>query len=197
MNDMILYFDRLHQLMQSVVVLGEKKMSLAVGLLQFVDFVVGVHKNRKKVIFVGNGGSAGIASHQSVDYWKNGKIKAIAFNDSSLLTCIANDYGYPYVFEKPLQMFAEEGDLLIAISSSGNSENILNGVKAARNKNCSVVTMSGFRSDNKLSALGDLNFYVPSKDGEYGQVEIIHLALCHNVLDYIIGKDLLNSSHKD
>jgi D-sedoheptulose 7-phosphate isomerase len=139
----------------------------------------------RKVMFIGNGGSAAIASHMSVDFWKNGGIRAVAFNDSSLLTCIGNDYGYPHVFEKPIAMFADAGDMLVAISSSGRSENILSGVKAAREKACSVVTLSGFDSDNPLSAMGDINFHVPSKG--YGPVEVIHHSICHCILDTFMG----------
>ena len=135
-------------------------------------------------MFIGNGASAAISSHMSTDYWKNGGMRAIAFNDSSLLTCISNDYGYPYVFEKPIEMFADPGDILMAISSSGKSENIINGVKAARSKKCGVITFSGFSPDNPLVKSGDYNFHVSSPD--YGPVEIIHLSICHCICDLII-----------
>ena len=138
----------------------------------------------KKVMFVGNGASASISSHMATDYWKNGGVKAVAFNDSSLLTCISNDYGYKYVFEKPVEMFADEGDILMAISSSGNSENIHSAVQAARSTQCSVVTFSGFETNNPLRSMGDFNFYVASPF--YGPVEIIHLSLCHCIIDSII-----------
>ena len=137
-----------------------------------------------KLIFIGNGASAAISSHMSTDYWKNGGMRAVAFNDSSLLTCISNDYGYPYVFEKPIEMFADPGDILMAISSSGKSENIINGVKAARSKECGIITFSGFSSDNPLIKSGDYNFHVSSP--HYGPVEIIHLSICHCICDLII-----------
>lgn len=139
-----------------------------------------------KVIFIGNGGSASIASHQAVDFVKNGGVRAIAFNDSSLLTCLSNDFGYQYVFEKPIEMFAEKGDVLVAISSSGKSENILRGADAAKNKGCHVITMSGFKPDNPLRTKGELNFYIPS--GSYGYVEITHLTLCHCMVDTIVDR---------
>ncbi|TAN42102.1 MAG: SIS domain-containing protein [Nitrospirae bacterium] len=138
-----------------------------------------------KFMFIGNGGSAAISSHMSVDFWKNGGMRAVAFNDSSLLTCIGNDYGYKHVFEKPVEMFADQGDILIAISSSGRSENILLGVQAARAKGCFVITLSGFESDNPLSSLGDYNFYVPAKN--FGPVEILHHSICHCILDTIMN----------
>ena len=82
-------------------------------------------------------------------------------------------------------MFIEQRDVLIAISSSGKSKNILLGVKAAQKKRAQVITLSGFKSNNHLRKMGDINFYVPSS--EYGYVEITHLVLCHAVLDYICG----------
>lgn len=140
----------------------------------------------KKIMLIGNGGSASIASHIAVDLWKNGNIRATAFNDSSQLTCLSNDIGYPFVFEKPIEVFADKGDVLIAISSSGRSENILNGADAARKKGCEVLTMSGFKPDNPLRPRGKINFYVPSNS--YGYVEITHLALCHLFVDTIIAR---------
>lgn len=144
-----------------------------------------------KLMFIGNGASASIASHMSTDCWKNGGIKAVAFNDSSLLTCISNDFGYKYVFEKPIEMFADNDDILFAISSSGRSENILKGVHAAKSKECNVITLSGFKDDNPLSVMGDYNFYVPSQ--EYGPVEIIHHSICHSILDNMINLKLVHT----
>ncbi|MFQ5481361.1 MAG: SIS domain-containing protein [Nitrospinaceae bacterium] len=137
-----------------------------------------------KLMFIGNGASASIASHMATDYWKNGGVRAVAFNDSSLLTCVSNDYGYARVFEKPIEMFADPGDVLMAISSSGESENILRGARAAREAECRIITFSGFKENNPLSSLGDLNFYVPSPS--YGPVEIIHLSICHALCDALI-----------
>ncbi len=139
-----------------------------------------------KLLFIGNGGSASIASHIAVDLWKNAGVRALAFNDSSLLTCVGNDYGYSRVFEKPIGMFADQGDVLIAISSSGCSENILRGVSSAREKGLKVITLSGFKGDNPLRTAGDINFYAPSPS--YGHVEITHLAVCHSLVDAITDK---------
>jgi D-sedoheptulose 7-phosphate isomerase len=113
-------------------------------------------------------------------------MRAIAFNDSSLLTCVSNDFGYPQVFAKPFEMFADAGDVLVAISSSGRSENILLAVNMAKEKACKVITMAGFSDDTPLRFAGDLNFYVPSDT--YGHVEIVHLTLCHCILDTIISR---------
>ena len=135
-------------------------------------------------MFIGNGASASIASHMSTDYWKNGDMRAIAFNDAALLTCLSNDCGYENVFGKSVEMFADEGDILVAISSSGQSESILNGVRAAKKLGVHVVTLSGFSLDNPLRRMGEINFYVP--DSAYGSVEILHLSVCHCILDIII-----------
>ncbi len=111
-------------------------------------------------------------------------MRAIAFNDAALLTCVSNDIGYKHVFEKSIEMFADKGDVLIAISSSGKSENILRGAAAAKKKGCKIITLSGFKIGNPLRKSGNLNFYVPSY--VYGYVEILHHSICHCILEYIM-----------
>ncbi|HEY6258529.1 MAG TPA: SIS domain-containing protein [Xanthobacteraceae bacterium] len=143
------------------------------------------HAAGNKLIFVGNGGSAGISSHMATDYSKNGDVRAMALNDVSMVTCLGNDLGYDRIFAKQIELYARPDDLLIAISSSGRSANILNAVKAARAAECAVVTFSGFTPDNPLRRLGDLNFYINSD--RYGFVEIGHLTICHAILDFICG----------
>jgi len=143
--------------------------------------IINQSKTNKKIIIIGNGGSASIASHTAIDLWKNAGIKAITFNEASLLTCISNDFGYEQVFEKPIEMFAEKRDILIAISSSGMSRNIINGLKKAKEKGCITITMTGFEPDNILKTLGDINLYVPSTS--YGYVELSHSILCHYISD--------------
>ncbi len=143
------------------------------------------HKTGHKLIFAGNGGSAGIASHMATDYSKNGNMRAWAMNDGSMLTCLANDYGYEHVFAKQIEFHGRSGDLLIAISSSGKSANILNAVKTARSLGCEVVTFSGFTPENPLRSTGDVNFFLDSD--LYGFVEVGHITLCHAILDHSMG----------
>ena len=143
------------------------------------------HDAGNKIMIVGNGGSAGIASHTAIDFSKNANLRALAFNDSSALTCLGNDFGYEHVFAKQIEFHGKPHDLLIAISSSGGSPNILNAVAAARARNIRAVTFSGFKADNPLRRSGDLNFYVPAS--EYGFVEMAHQALLHALLDLKIG----------
>ncbi len=142
-----------------------------------------------KVMFIGNGASAAISSHMAADFSKNGNMRAMAFNDAPLLTAVSNDLGFQHVFERAMSMFADEGDVLFAISSSGRSENVLRGVQAARTKSCTIITLSGFESNNPLCSLGDMNFYVPSQ--HYGPVEVLHHSICHSILDVIMAKRIL------
>lgn len=176
------YFEETVELMNSIFVTIDKNpVDLYQGIEAVCRLVRAIAEKNKKIIFIGNGGSAAIASHMATDFWKNGKVKALAFNDSSLLTCISNDYGYEHVFEKPIEMFANSGDLIFAISSSGKSKNIINAVKAAKEKRGRVITLSGFSHDNPLRNLGGVNFFVLSK--EYGPVEVIHQFICHYIFD--------------
>ena len=166
---------------------GGTVLSLEEALTGLMERMIAVSTRGNKLIFIGNGGSAAIASHQALDYWKNGGFEAVAFNDSILLTCISNDYGYEKVFSEPILHFGKEGDLLVAISSSGQSPNILKAVDTAYQKGCGVVTLSGFEAMNPLRSLGETNFYVPSRS--YGIVEVTHLTLLHSLLEsYIVSK---------
>lgn len=149
-----------------------------------VDIALRTKEAKRSVYFIGNGGSAAIASHMAADFLKNGGMAAQCFNDPALLTCLSNDLGYENVFAKPLSLHGRAGDLLFAVSSSGRSESILRTAEVASGLNMSVVTLSGFTPDNPLRNLGDVNFYVPSN--KYGVVEVSHHAICHAILDAVI-----------
>ena len=136
------------------------------------------------VYFIGNGGSAGIALHMTVDFLKNGRMRTCDMLNPTVLTCLGNDFGYECVFSKQLEIIANPNDLLVAISSSGESANILNAVKVAREKQCQIITLSGFKSDNSLTKLGDLNLHVPSMN--YGTVESIHNMILQDVVDSLM-----------
>jgi len=151
----------------------------------FIGLCRDVQSSGRKLMFIGNGGSASIASHMATDFMKNGRVRATAFNDPMVLTCLGNDLGYERIFEFQIDNHGEANDLLVAVSSSGRSPNILNGVAAARRKKTKVVTLSGFKPANSLRDMGDLNFYVPS--GEYGVVELLHCSLIHCALDGLMG----------
>jgi D-sedoheptulose 7-phosphate isomerase len=185
--DLQSYFVTLSDLLCQVEVTSQ-----AGGRIEFADAATALmararatHAAGNKLIFVGNGGSAAIASHMATDYSKNGGVRALALNDASMLTCLGNDLGYDRVFAKQIELHARTGDLVIAISSSGRSTNILNAVDAAAAAGCAIATMSGFTADNPLRRRGEWNFYVASD--RYGFVEIGHLTICHAVLDFLCG----------
>jgi len=162
-------------------------LSLDEGFSRVASAAREAHARGNKIMFIGNGGSAAISSHMALDYLKNGGMRAMALNDLAALTALGNDFGYDQVFAKQLDLHARPGDLLVAISSSGRSANILNAVDLARTRECGVVTFSGFSEDNPLRRCGDVNFYIRS--GQYGFVEIGHLALCHASFDIAMGWD--------
>lgn len=156
------------------------------SVLEFLKVVrQTAQQHRSNIFFIGNGGSAAIASHMAADWQKNGKMPTMCFNDGAALTCLSNDLGYENVFSEPLKHHARLGDLLIAISSSGESESILFAVEVAREQCLNIVTLSGFDPENSLRGRGGVNFYVPSRS--YGTVEIAHLAILHSILDEVIS----------
>ena len=141
----------------------------------------------KKIILAGNGGSAAIASHVAVDLTKNAGIRAVNFNEADLITCFANDYGYERWLAKAVEFYGEPGDVLIAVSSSGQSRNVLEACHAARRRGfASIVTFSGFSPENPLRGLGDHSFWVESK--AYNLVELTHLFWLLALVDLIIGR---------
>lgn len=166
----------------SIPVEGENRpIDLADAFERTLAIMVKCHRVGGKTIIIGNGGSAAIASHMAIDFTKNGGIRTVAFNDASSLTCTANDFGYVAGFQRMLEMYADPDDVIIAISSSGKSPNILNAVQYAKKEGHTAVTFSGFKENNKLRTLGDVNFYVNAES--YGFVEVSHLALLHAILD--------------
>lgn len=156
-----------------------KKMKLDEGLASAKERFISAHKRGNRLLIIGNGGSAAIASHIAIDFSKNADIRASSFNDSAALTCMANDYGYEMVFAKQLEFYGRKGDIAVLISSSGKSVNILECASQAINMNIPIVTFSGMEPDNPLRGMGDLNFYVPAAD--YGLIEITHLSLLHTI----------------
>ena len=140
--------------------------------------------HNRKIICIGNGGSAAMSSHVTVDLTKAAGIRAINFNEADLLTCFANDYGYENWVAQALNFYADEGDLIILISSSGQSPNILLGAKKAKEMNLQMVTLSGFRADNPLRTMGDVNLWVNSN--AYNIVEMTHHIWLLSIIDYLI-----------
>ena len=164
--------------------LRDDEVGLADGLSQAVSILI-ERAGGSQFLFIGNGASQSIASHMAADFLKNARVRSMAFTDSSLLTCVGNDLGFEELFAEPIRRFGALGDVLVAISSSGCSANILAGVAAARECGMTVITLSGFDADNPLRRSGDFNFWVPSH--HYGDVEVVHSAVCHRMLDDFIA----------
>ena len=176
------YFDHLHNRLQTAD---------AMDLEQAAQLTFKTHQQKHKIICVGNGGSAAMASHVTVDLTKAARIRAVNFNEADLLTCFANDYGYEHWVARALGFYADEGDLLILISSSGQSHNILNGAKQARKMGLSILTLSGFRADNPLRTMGDVNLWVDSS--AYNIVEMTHHVWLLAIIDYLIEQQRVNN----
>jgi D-sedoheptulose 7-phosphate isomerase len=143
-----------------------------------------------KQMFIGNGGSAAIASHMAIDFSKNAGLPAVCFNDAAALTCLGNDFGYDEVFAQQIRFHALRGDVLFAISSSGTSKSILNAVEAGAERGCRTITLSGFSSGNPLRRMGEVNFHV--EVAQYGIVEVAHTALIHAVVEIKRAADRLS-----
>ena len=150
------------------------------------DWLENTSSNSGKAIFSGNGASAAIASHAALDFTKQAKIKSVTFHDSALITAYSNDYGYDNWFKKVLESNLNQDDVLILISVSGESPNIIEAAKYAKSKKNKIVTFTGKSIDNKLKSLGDINFWVDSNS--YNIVEGIHMIWITTVVDMIIGK---------
>ena len=139
-------------------------------------------KDQTSIWWVGNGGSAAICSHLAQDVMNKLGVKSVFLGEASLLTCMANDFGYEQVYARPLKRMAEKNDVLIAISSSGNSENIISSVKLARDIEMKVITLSGMDETNMLWSLeSDVSIYLDSN--LYGIVEVGHEAILHGIVE--------------
>ena len=156
-------------------------------LVRVKEILKKTHSQGKKTMIFGNGGSAAVASHFSVDLTKNARVRCTNYNESDLLTCFSNDYGYERWVEKAIEFYGDQGDSLILISAGGNSPNMTNGAKLARQKKIkTIITFTGNDKNNKLTKLGDINFWVDSK--AYNHIENVHQILLLSLVDLIIGK---------
>jgi len=153
-------------------------------LLQFRDLVLEARKNGKKMLFAGNGASTTISSHGALDFTSQLAVRCHSFNDPNFITAFANDFGYEKIFERGVKVYGDEGDIVVLVSSSGRSPNVINAAKIAKEKGLKVVTLSGFDSDNPLHQLGDINLWCDSHS--YNVVETIHMIWLIAVVDMIV-----------
>jgi len=150
------------------------------------QMIINTRDSGGKLMFAGNGASASIANHASLDFTKQAKIKSVNFNESTLITAFANDFGYENWLTKAIEYYGEQNDTLILISSSGQSSNIINAAKHANQNHINLITFTGFDIDNPLTMCGDINFWLNSKS--YNIIEGIHQIWLMSICDLIIGK---------
>ena len=154
-----------------------------------INMINNTKKNKGKIYIVGNGGSSSIASHVSVDFAKVAKIRSSTFNNANLITCFANDYGYENWVLEAIKAYMSKKDMIILISSSGASKNIIKAAKYCNLKSINLITFSGFKKNNLLSKYGKVNFYINSK--QYNFIEMSHHIILVYLVDYF-AKNKLN-----
>ena len=155
---------------------------------QSVEIIKKTIENNNKIYIVGNGGSASIASHVSVDFAKVANVPSDTFNNTNLITCFANDYGHDNWVKEAIKAYTNENDMLILISSSGTSKNIINAAQYCKDNKISIITLSGFNTDNPLTQLGNVNIHIPSK--KYNFVEMAHHIILVSIVD-IFAENLI------
>jgi len=180
------YFDSISAALKNLITTDFQGQSMdsEAGFAKWCRMTRNAKESNHTVYMVGNGASAMMASHMAADATKNGKIRCLAFNDPALMTAVSNDTSYDECFAMPLRRFANAGDTLITISSSGNSPNIIKAIKTAKDMGLFVITLSGMKGDNRSRKMGDLNLYVPADT--YGVVESSHQIILHYWLDRFI-----------
>ena len=146
-----------------------------------VELIQECKKNKGKTYIIGNGGSASIASHVSVDFAKVAKVPSNTFNNANLITCFANDYGHENWVKEAVKAYTQKNDILILISSSGTSNNIINAAKYCNENNISLITLSGFDKSNPLAKLGDINIHINSNN--YNYIEMSHHIILVSIVD--------------
>lgn len=153
------------------------------GYARWVALTLAVKKTRNVVYFAGNGASASMSSHFAADLAKNGRIHTQVLTDQSIMSAIGNDISFDDVYSFPLSVHGNKGDMLITISSSGNSPNVIKAIEMAKGLGMTVITVSGLREDNKSRKSGHLNFYLPATT--YGYVESAHALILHHWMDFM------------
>lgn len=154
---------------------------------KMIDVIHTARENDKMVFFIGNGGSAATASHFANDLSIGTRSSRKPFRVMSLtdnvpvLTAIGNDFGYDDIFIKQLQAYMHKGDVVVAISASGNSPNVVKAIEWANAQGATTISLTGF-DGGKIKGLTHINLHVPSNKGEYGPVEDLHM-----IFDHMIG----------
>ena len=166
--------------------LDERKINLIYKMIKDTSKKGGI------IYIAGNGGSASTSSHMSTDLTKNAKIKSMSFNDTNLITCFANDYGYENWLKAAIKYYVKPKDLVVLLSVSGKSKNLVNAANFCKKKKIKFITMTGAKKNNPLSQKGIINYWIYSK--AYNIVETLQMAILASIVDRIIGKSEYSSN---
>jgi D-sedoheptulose 7-phosphate isomerase len=156
-----------------------------VELQAFKSLCLSLKGKNNKILMAGNGASATIASHAATDFTKQAKVQSMCFTDASLITAYVNDFGYENWVAEAIESYYSRGDIIVLISSSGTSKNIVNAALRAKKLGLTLVTFSGFLGNNPLRSCGDINFWLPSR--AYNIIENTHSIWITTVVDMILG----------
>ena len=166
-----------------------KKLITQINLKELENFakkVIKIKKNKKKILIFGNGAGAAISSHFASDLAKTLKIKALSFDNSAHITCFANDYKFENWILETLKVYADKDDLIILLSASGNSKNIINAAKFCKNKKINFFSLSGFNSKNLLNKNSRNKFHIESD--KYNHIEVLQSIILLLTIDYVKNK---------
>jgi len=159
-------------------------------IIRLAESIKNIKRNKGKIIIFGNGGSAATASHFSVDLTKNAKIRAINFNEADLITCLSNDYGHDNWVKKAIEFYIDKNDLVILISTSGNSKNVINAAKFLKKKKFSFFSLTGMKKNNLLNRISISKNNLWVNNMSYNQIEIVHHLVLLLIIDLLIGKSV-------
>jgi len=180
-----------HELKESMLVL-EKTQRMSQVVSKAVEAIVSSYKNKGKLIVFGNGGSAADSQHIAGElvskfYLERAALNAVALTvNTSILTAIGNDSSFDDVFSRQVEAIAQKNDVVLAISTSGNSKNVINGLKAAKKIGCTTIGMTG-ESGGKMKSMPDILINVPS--GKTPRVQEAHIAIAH-IICGLVEKEL-------
>lgn len=186
MDYMTDYFKTIEQAIGNILITNQQESIIdrSTAFKLIADRIENTKKKAGLIFFAGNGASATMAEHMSHDFFQNAEVNTQTCSETSHITAIGNDYGFDEVFSYRIGRILGKQDILITISSSGNSENVVKALKTARDRESFIITLSGKMQENVSRKSGDINIYVPLST--YGLVESAHAVILHAILDFYL-----------
>ena len=163
------------------------------SIIKLRNAIFETNQNNGKLIFVGNGASASLASHAATDFTKQAKIPSVAFNDHNLITALSNDYGYRNWVAKAIEFYSNPNDMVIFISVSGESSNLIEGIDFANKISLSTTSLTGANKTNSLKGKSQYSLWVNSN--AYNIVESIHTIWITLIIDLFVGSPEYTVNH--